>query len=34
MNEKKKSHKHLNEELLNQNFHKLNGNIFRFKPKI
>jgi hypothetical protein len=39
MNEKKKkrnkkSHIHSNEELLNQKFHKQNGNIFRFQPKI
>jgi hypothetical protein len=36
MNEKKKkkSHKHLNEKLLNQKFHKQNGNIFRFQQKI
>jgi hypothetical protein len=31
MNEKKKKS---NEELLNQKFHKQNGNIFRFQPKI
>jgi len=31
---KKKSHKHSNEELFNHIFHKQNGNIFRFQPKI
>jgi hypothetical protein len=31
---KKKSHKHSNEELFNHKFHKKNGNIFRFQPKI
>jgi uncharacterized protein (DUF2344 family) len=33
MNEKKKK-KHSNEELLNQKFHRINGNIFGFQPKI
>jgi len=31
---KKKSHKQSNEELLNQKFYKINGNIFKFQPKI
>jgi hypothetical protein len=31
---KKTSHKHSNEELLNQKFHKQNGNIFRSQQKI
>jgi hypothetical protein len=31
--DKKKYHKHSNEELLNQKFHKQNGNIFRFQSK-
>jgi hypothetical protein len=31
---REKSHKHSNEELFNQKFHKQNGNIFRFQPKI
>jgi hypothetical protein len=33
-NKKKKSHKHSNEKLLNQKFHKQNRNIFRFQLKI
>jgi hypothetical protein len=30
MKKKNYSHKHSNEELLNQKFHKQNGNIFTF----